>query len=155
MTLRSFNSSAFSLAEVTVALSVAAFALIAIFGLLPVGLDTTQTAISQTAASGIISAVIADLKATQQGAGMSDQFGISLPTDPTGSSSTELFFDAEGKSARDLQPDSRYRLEIKFLPAEHKRAPVQALLQITWPAATAETRTAQGSAAVFSAISRN
>jgi uncharacterized protein (TIGR02598 family) len=155
MILRSFNSSAFSLAEVTVALSVAAFALIAIFGLLPVGLDTTQTAIGQTAANGIISAVIADLKATRPGAEMSDRFGISLPTDSTDPSNTELFFDAEGMSARDLQPDSRFRLEIKFLPAEHKRAPVQALLQITWPAAAAEIKTAQGSVSVFSAISRN
>ena len=55
------RTGAFSLVEVTLALGVAAFCLIAVFGLVPVGLQTNRNATSQTAATNIIAAVVADL----------------------------------------------------------------------------------------------
>ena len=55
---------AFSLVEVTLALGVAAFCLIAIFGLMPVGVQTTRNATSQTTSTNIVAAVVADLRAT-------------------------------------------------------------------------------------------
>ncbi len=156
MMLRFSNTGAFSLAEVTVALSVAAFTLVAIFGLLPVGLDSARAAIGQTAANGIISAVISDLRATQPDANSSDQFGIAIPTDPAAAfrTGTILYFNAEGKAATNPQSDSRYRLEIKFLLADHTQAPAHALLQMTWPAA-AKPEDAQGTVKVFCAINRH
>ncbi len=57
-------TSAFSLVEVTLALGIAAFCLIAVFGLIPVGVQTNRNATSQTAATNIMAAVIADLRAT-------------------------------------------------------------------------------------------
>ena len=45
---------AFSLVEVTLALGIAAFCLIAVFGLMPVGVQTNRNATSQTAATNII-----------------------------------------------------------------------------------------------------
>lgn len=60
---RSRSSSAFSLVEVTLALGVAAFALIAILGMLPVGLKSQQAGIQQTTANQIISEILADLRA--------------------------------------------------------------------------------------------
>ena len=54
----------FSLVEVTLALGVASVCLIAIFGLLPVGLRTNQDAIQQVAAADILGAVMTDLRAT-------------------------------------------------------------------------------------------
>jgi hypothetical protein len=54
---------AFSLVEVTLALGVAAFCLIAVFGLLPTSLKTQQTSIQQTTASQIISTIFSDLRA--------------------------------------------------------------------------------------------
>ena len=74
---------AFSLIEVTLALGIAAFCLIAGFGLLPIGVQTNRNATSQTAATNILAAVISDLRATPSSSSTSAQFGISVPTDAT------------------------------------------------------------------------
>ena len=58
---------AFSLVEVTLALGIAAICLVALFGLMPVGVQTSRSATSQTAATNIVAAVIADLRATLDG----------------------------------------------------------------------------------------
>src|SRR5438309_8887041 len=59
----SFARSGFSLIEVVLALGVAAFALIAILGMLPVGVKTQQGSVNQTKANAIISQIIDDLRA--------------------------------------------------------------------------------------------
>jgi hypothetical protein len=56
------KTAAFSLVEVTLALGVAGFCLIAVFGLLPVGAQINQRAISQTAATAILSDVIVAIR---------------------------------------------------------------------------------------------
>jgi len=56
-------AAAFSLVEITLALGVAAFCLIAVMGMLPVGLKTQQASIQQTTANAIISQIEADLTA--------------------------------------------------------------------------------------------
>ena len=61
---RDLKNSAFSLVEVTLALGIAAFCLIAVFGLMPIGVQTNRNATSQTAATNIMAAVVADLRAT-------------------------------------------------------------------------------------------
>ena len=66
----------FSLVEVTLALGVAAFCLIAVFGLIPVGVQTNRNATSQTAATNIIASVIADMRATTFS--ISPQYGITF-----------------------------------------------------------------------------
>ena len=159
MILRYSKTAAFSLAEVTIALSVAVFTLIAISGLLPIGLDSTRDAINQTAANNMISAIISDLRATAPAATSSDQFGIAIPTDPTNPAalsraSTTLFFNAVGSAVTDSNLDSRYRLEINFLRVDHAQAPLQAVLQVSWPAA-ATSEDAQGAVKVFCAFDRN
>ena len=63
MNLRSRSATGFSLVEVTLALGVAAFALTAILGMLPVGLKTQQAGVNQTKANAIISQIIDDLRA--------------------------------------------------------------------------------------------
>ena len=57
------KTAAFSLVEITLALGVAAFALLAIFGLLPASLKTQQASIQQTTANTIASQIVADLSA--------------------------------------------------------------------------------------------
>src|SRR5262245_13457508 len=54
---------AFSLVELTLALGIAAFCLLAVFGLMPIGVQTNRNATSQTRATNISAAVIADLRA--------------------------------------------------------------------------------------------
>jgi uncharacterized protein (TIGR02598 family) len=57
------ETAAFSLVEVTLALGVAAFCLIAVLGLLPTSLKTQQASIQQTTANSIISQIFSDLRA--------------------------------------------------------------------------------------------
>ena len=77
-----FNVGAFSLVEVTLALGVAAFCLLAVFGLVPVGVQTNRNATSQTAAANIMAAVVGDLRATPKANTTSAQFGINSGRTP-------------------------------------------------------------------------
>ena len=54
--------SAFSLIELTLAIGIAAFCLLAVMGLIPIAVQTNRSATSQTAANGIIASVIADMR---------------------------------------------------------------------------------------------
>jgi type II secretory pathway pseudopilin PulG len=63
MKWRLSNVGAFSLVEVTLALGVAAFCLIAVLGLLPTSLKTQQASIQQTTANQIISQICSVLRA--------------------------------------------------------------------------------------------
>jgi uncharacterized protein (TIGR02598 family) len=91
------SAGAFSLVEVVLAIGVAAFCLIAIFGFLPAGLNTNQTSTRQTTANGILSSIVADLRATPATAPpgqstTSSLFGINFQ----GSTPT-LYFAADGR----------------------------------------------------------
>jgi type II secretory pathway pseudopilin PulG len=57
------GTAAFSLVEVTLALGVAALALLAILGSLPIGLKTQQNSVQQTTANAIISQIFSALRA--------------------------------------------------------------------------------------------
>jgi uncharacterized protein (TIGR02598 family) len=150
---------AFSLVEVTLALGVAAISLLVIFSLLPIGLQTNQRAIEQTASADILSAVVADLRATpvtspRGGAATSTQFAISIPA--AGSTgTTTLFFNSAGQSATSQQADSRYRVTVTFVSSGvGAKTATFADLKVTWPGAAAITN-AQGSAEMFAAFDRN
>lgn len=160
MKLKPDPGAGFSLVEVTLALGVAAISLLAIFGLLPIGLQTNRNAIEQTAAVDVLSAVVADLRATppttpRGGITTSSQFRISIPSNPvTASTATTLYFSAEGQSSTSLNPDSRYRLTVTFLPnGPGSRSATLAELKMTWPAANSTVP--DGSAQLFTAFDRN
>jgi uncharacterized protein (TIGR02598 family) len=144
----------FSLVELTLALGVAAFCFLAVFGLLPVGLKTQQLAIEQTVTTQIVSAVIADLRNTHRAATSSSLFGIGIPGNSSSSSST-IFFDSQGRFSTALDANSRYRSTITFTPnsAGVRRATL-AHLRVTWPAAANATN-AGGSNETFVALDRN
>jgi uncharacterized protein (TIGR02598 family) len=150
---------AFSLIEVTLALGVAAISLLVIFSLLPIGLQTNQRSIEQTVSADVLSAVVADLRATpatnpRGNATTSAQFGINIPA--TGSPGrTVLFFNSAGQFASSQQPDSRYRVTITLVSTGGGAKTATLVdLQVTWPAGAALTN-AQGSAEMFAALDRN
>lgn len=149
MNRRSRHFGAFSLVEVTLALGVAAFCLIAVFGMLPVGVQTNRNATSQTAAASMIANVIADLRATPKTpgtwTGTSSQFGIPLGT------STTLYFDNAGQFTTSLDANSLYQLNITFPSAGSL---TYADLKVTWPAA-ASAANISGSSEMFAAFDRN
>lgn len=148
MTTRRFDAEAFSLVEVTLALGVAAFCLVAIFGLLPTALQVQSTATEETASIGIASAIAADLRATPRESSSSGRFAI-----PIGSETT-LFFSAEGEPSASVARDSRYRTTITFPPNRGgERNAIFANVMVSWPAPAAPARAA-GSRTTFVAIDR-
>ena len=160
------DSRGFSLVELALSLGVAAFCLIAVFGLLPVGIQSQRNATSQTAAAGIIASVEADLRATppttpNRGvATTSVQYQIPIPANPVTSATTPsaLFFTQEGTFSTTAQAQSRYRVTITFLPNDPGAAPARtatrAYIRITWPAA-ADPNVAAGSSETFATFDRN
>src|SRR5881275_894080 len=110
-------SNAFSLVEVTLAIGVAAVCLVAVLGLLPVGVQTNRNATSQTAATNIIAAVVADMRATARCQPISNQYKIQLGTQvgcPTSFSSAnqKLYFDGSGQFSTLPLANSRYQLNV-------------------------------------------
>src|SRR6266478_5598531 len=97
---------AFSLVELTLALGIAAFRLIAVFGLVPVGVQTNRNATSQSAARNIVAAVVADLRGTPTASNTSSQFAITFGTPTT------LYFDGAGQAVTSLAANSRYQVNI-------------------------------------------
>ena len=153
---------AFSLVELTLALGVAAISMTAIFGLLVTGSQTNHAAIEQSASGDILAAVAADLRATPKttpagGATTSVQFGISIPANPVGSTTTStLYFNAQGQFSTSSTANSRYRLVITFLPnGSGSRTATFVDLRMTWPATATPTSASTGSAEAFIALDRN
>lgn len=127
----------FSLIEVTIALSVAAFCLLAILGLLQTGITSQRATVEQTVATGIASMLFADLSAA--GTNDTPRFQIKRGTAPAGPQT--LYFDDGGRSTGPINSapaaNARYRatLEIRppASPTNKMATPVRLL--VTWPAA--------------------
>jgi uncharacterized protein (TIGR02598 family) len=141
-------AAAFSLVEVTLALGIAAFCLIAVIGVIPVGVQTNRNATSQTAATNVMAAVIADLRATPTATNTSSQFGISFGTSGT----QTRYFDGSGTASTSLTANSRYRLDITWSSAPTGLR--YAGVKVWWPAA-ATAANASGSTEMFAAFDRN
>ena len=138
-------TSGFSLVELTLALGVASFCLIALVGLMPVGVMTNRNATSQTAATNIMAAVVADLRATPTFNTSSTEFGITFGTNAT------LYFDGTGQFATSLGANSRYQLNVTWYGSAGLG---YADLKVTWPA-PATAANASGFAEMFAAFHRN
>ena len=139
-------SAGFSLVELTLALGIAAFCLIAVLGLVPVAALTNRNATSQTAATNIIASVIADMRATTSST--SPQYNITFGTAKT------LYFDGAGQFTTSLGANSRYRVRVTFPsnPSGLSYADVKA----TWPAPVDPvTTTPSGAVEIFAAFDRN
>ena len=142
------KAAAFSLVEIVLAMGVAAFCLIAIVGLMPVGVQINRNATSQTAATNLMAAVVADLRTTPAAATTSPQFSITFDTGKT------LYFDASGQASALLGPDSRYRLDITWNSAPTGLR--YAVLKVTWPASVDPAiATPSGLVKIFAAFDRN
>lgn len=138
-------ASAFSLVELTLALGIAAFCLIALFGLVPVAVLANRNATSQTAATNIMAAVVSDLRATPKANTTSAQFGITFGTNAI------LYFDGSGQFTTSLGANSRYQLNLTWNGSTGLR---YADVRVTWPAA-ATPANARGLAEMFVGFDRN
>ena len=142
------TAAAFSLVEVTLAIGIAAFCLIAVIGIIPVGVQTNRNATSQTVATNIMASVVTDLRSTSKTKTTSSQFGISYTTSPQ-----TRYFDASGTPTISLTTSSRYRLDITWSNSGWDGLKY-ADLKVWWPAA-ATAANASGSTEMFAALDRN
>jgi len=158
------RNAAFTLVEVAVAMAITSFCLIALLGLLPIGLKSSQASIEQTAANGILSELIADLRATPPtvppgAAATSQQFSIPIPASPfiaaTPPATTMLYFTSDGQFSTSLTAQSDYLVTITFLTnGPNAKTATFVELQVSWPAA-ATLANAAGSVQTFVALDRN
>ena len=151
---------AFSLIEVVLALGLTSFCLIALLGLLPVGLHSNQDAIQQAQASAVLSAAISDLYATPSSPGQSTtsvQFRIPIPANPVTASSviSTLYFVGNGQWSTSLQNGSLYRLTITALTNGGSLRTATFLdLKVTRPASVAVSQATE-TLETFVALNRN
>ena len=147
--------SGFSLVEVTLALGIAAFCLIAVFGLVPVAALTNRNATSQTRATNIMTAVVADLRATPNTKTKSALFTIIFGT------CKRLYFNSEGQvvssglcnPSTQVPATSRYQVNVTWSDSGWSQLKY-ADVKVTWPAAAAAAN-ASGSTEMFVAFDRN
>ena len=160
MKRRKFKVAAFSLVEITLALGVAAFCLLAVFGLMPIGVQTNRNATSQTAATSIIAGVVADIRTAATAtpsATPSPLYNISVPARGGSNTSPQtLYFDSAGQFTTSPGANSRYQLNVTFPvnPDPSTFKPTYTNLKLTWPAAAAAAN-ASGSVEMFAAFHRN
>src|SRR5262249_54430601 len=155
MKFPSLRVPAFSLVEVTLALGIAAFCLIAVFGLVPVGVQTNRNATSQTRATNIMTGVVSDLRATPNSNTTSAQFGIIF------GDCKRLYFNSEGQvvSSGICDPSTtapataRYQVNVTWSDSGWSQLRY-ADVKVTWPAA-ATVANASGSTEMFAAFDRN
>ena len=123
-------SRAFSLIEVTIALSVAGFCLLAILGLLQTGVTTQRATTEQTAATGIATMIFADL-VSAAGTNPSPRFQINL----TNATSPQTVFISENGATNGSAANARYRASLEVRPSSPgTKSPTSVRILITWPA---------------------
>lgn len=148
----------FSLIEVTIAIGIAVFCMVSLFGLSATGLSSNNSALEQTAAAGFARAIASDLRVTGTN-GSSPIYGI------TSASGTSTFYLAQDGSATAINsgPDlsSRYRASIFIVaPPAGQRMATTARILITWPALADPVpgtlpKNFSGSFEVITALDRN
>ncbi len=148
--------SAFSLVEVALALGVAGFGLLAIIGLLPVGLNNNQASIQQTAAVNIATEIMADLRQTPSAAALKLTPGLSTKSpkyaiDTTGNGGV-LFLDESGM-VKDQPAQARYKAVVSLTqPGSGQKNATYGSVVLSWPA---PGTTPLGTVTVFVALDRN
>jgi len=167
MKKRNPSIAAFSLVEVTLALAVVVIALVALLGLLTVGITSTRASTAQTAATNILTAVAADLEATPnitpsyathvaKGtlAQTSKIYGIAVPAGGSVASSTpqQKYIGENGQVVASASL-ALYQLNVWTHPSSTTQQETFARLLITWPP-TANYTNAQGYVENIIAINR-
>jgi type II secretory pathway pseudopilin PulG len=158
------RASAFSLVEITLAMGVAAFCLIAVMGLLPVALKTQQASVQQTTATQVLSVFAADLRASvRYPPGLAHKLNdqqreLRGHWAEVGTPDT-IYFTNEGFQTGGLTPatvpeDAVFRLTLTYLSPPSETTAL-ANIKVTWPAQVdPATGTPAGSGETFVAINR-
>ena len=162
---RSRACSAFSLVEILLALGVAAFALIAVMGMLPVAAKVQQASVQQTKANGVISQIVDFLRADvrlppgQAKKAEGDWANLNGHWQSVAVPDT-LFFTIDAKqngygsgSAPAAPADAVFRATITYLFPPTATTSI-AKIRVSWPAAQSDLTKVAGSIEMFAAVNR-
>ena len=128
------------MAEIAIALGIAAFCLITVFGLLQVGLTSNQNSLGQTAAASLVSAVAADLRAAPplvsgSTSSQTPVFQIALPS-AAGQTISHVYFAEDSSRTSPGAANARYLASVGMTPpASGRRGTTAVRILVTWPAA--------------------
>ncbi len=137
------RGSAFTLVEVTLALGIAVFCLVSVFGLLNVGIATNSASFEQTAATSILSSVVSDLRTAPNtfpkgsAAANTIVYKLTVPAcvgsgaSPAVSSLPAVYLDAGGQPVASAT-QARYRLDTWMKPGVGRGATL-ARVVVSWP----------------------
>lgn len=143
------SQSAFSLVEVSIALGIVSFCLVALIGLLPAGINNNRSSNEETAAVNLLTAVVSDLRSTAKTAAASPRFGIST------TSSTTLFFAEDGTPGSADQSRFRVQTTLTAPSANQDQTATVGHILVSWPAAQSDPDKAAGFVEAFIGINRS
>ena len=155
------SPAAFSLVEITLALGIAAFCLLAIFGLLPIGINSNQASIQQTTATNISSTIISDMRSVPSSAAIAasnsalNSISPKYQIDLTQTAKTIYLDEGGGLQPTATGKDSRFKAVITLASPTGNPAPRTAtygMVVISWPAPSSKPL---GSVTSFVALDRN
>ena len=131
----------FSLVEVTLAIGIVSFALLAVVGLLPVGLKSVKNANEQAGAANVLNVIAGSLRSasstnranfSSQFAGQTVAFAIAGST--TSNSWTNLALDGSLETATSPK---RLSAVVNIYPASSVTTPSRAVISVAWSAQSA------------------
>ena len=137
------NPRAFSLVEVTLAIGIVSFALVAVLGLLPVGLRSVKNANEQAGAANVLNAIADSLRAATSTnsidytcifSGQTIQYSVG------GASLTNAWANLKLDGSQETQADQkRISAVLNITPPTSQMAPGYAVISVAWPAQAGPT----------------
>ncbi len=128
---RARKAAGFSLVEVTIALGLAAFGILAIFALLPTGINSSSDAVRNTVAANLASAIVSDLQATPASTNYSAIYGLA----PDSAQTNPLYLKSDGSKESDATT-ADFRAEVVTAPSATTQIS-QVRIKVGWPALAA------------------
>jgi uncharacterized protein (TIGR02598 family) len=154
----------FSLVEIVISLGVAAVCLVAVMGLLPIGLKTQQASANQTKANSVLAQIIDDLRADvrlppgQASKAQGDWSNLHGHWAQVATPDT-LYFTAEANyinnslNAGTAPATAVFRATITYLFPPTATTSI-AKITVSWPAAQSDLTKVAGSVDMFAAVNR-
>ena len=131
---RGIGHAGFSFVEVMLALGIAAFCLVPILAMLPIGLTSNKNTVEQTEAANLVSLIEADLRSAPKTTGAkSPVYQVAIPDNPAASVTVPapLYLDEDAKPVT-TPTSAKYRVTLSFGIASGRCATPLNILA-TWP----------------------
>lgn len=151
--LRRCGWAAFTIVEIALAIGVAAFGLLAIIALLPVGIGSIRDSAEEIAALSLAYTITADIGSSSEARmATSHRYGLSLP-DPGSAPVAAVLYLAESGLAADPPSNARYRFDVLMKPpTAGSGAPMSAHVRATWPPAADPLSASTQSTEILAAV---